>query len=214
MYALNDPLNLVDPNGRESACISFARCQGWNGSMPSREFAQRASPGIAIAAAGLAFAGAWEAGMWALTNPGAATALTEAGAGLVPGMEAAGIGAAALYAQRTFSETFSNAGQAFFRESLGVPVQTIDDLAGAIRAGDVNAGDIPIQTITREGQEYILNNRSAQALDRAGVPRDQWNRVDMTGNADAEARLTGQLERNQLTPPAGCSTPTGSRICR
>jgi len=33
----------------------------------------------------------------------------------------------------------------------------------------------------------------------ARIPRAQWNAVNMTGNAAAEARLTSQLQRSGLT---------------
>lgn len=52
-----------------------------------------------------------------------------------------------------------------------------------------------------------LNTRTATAIDRAAVPRSQFNVVDQTGNAAAEARLSGQLERNGFTPPNGCAAP-------
>lgn len=48
------------------------------------------------------------------------------------------------------------------------------------------------------GGALILNTRSAQALEEAGVPRSQWSVSDMTGDAGAEDRLSGQLTRNGL----------------
>ncbi len=45
----------------------------------------------------------------------------------------------------------------------------------------------------------MTNTRSAQALEAAGIPRAQWNALNLTGDAAAEARLTGQLQRNGLT---------------
>jgi hypothetical protein len=69
--------------------------------------------------------------------------------------------------------------------------------------------DVPIQYIIRDGNTLILNTRSAQALERAGIPRSEWNAIDMTGNPDAEARLTGQLKRNGLTSQ-GTPTVTSS----
>ena len=92
-------------------------------------------------------------------------------------------------------------------------MSTVNDLAGSIRAGEVSAANVPVQTITRQGQEYILNTRTGQALERADIPREQWNRVEMTGNQAAEQRLSGQLERSGLQPPEGCSNPT-STGCR
>jgi hypothetical protein len=35
--------------------------------------------------------------------------------------------------------------------------------------------------------------------EQAGIPLSRWNSVNMTGDAAAEARLTGQLNRNGLT---------------
>ena len=45
----------------------------------------------------------------------------------------------------------------------------------------------------------ITNTRSAQALIRAGVPRESWNVVNQTGNPLYENLLSGQLSRNGLT---------------
>ena len=69
----------------------------------------------------------------------------------------------------------------------------------ALRSGELKPGDVPIQYIVRDGQALILNTRSAQALEQAGIPRSQWYAVNMTGDAAAEARLAGQLQRNNLT---------------
>ncbi len=108
----------------------------------------------------------------------------------------------AAFAQKTFGQTFSSGGK--------FAGQTIDDVAGALRSGSMKAGDVPIEYIIRDGNTLILNTRSAQALQQAGIPRAQWNAVNMTGNAAAEARLTGQLQRNGLGS-GGIPNPTPSR---
>jgi hypothetical protein len=97
----------------------------------------------------------------------------------------------ANFAQRTFSESFSQGGK--------FAGQTIDDVAGALRSGRLSPADVPVEYAVRDGNTLILNTRSAQALERAGIPRSQWNAVNVTGDAAAEARLTGQLQRNNLT---------------
>ncbi len=53
----------------------------------------------------------------------------------------------------------------------------------------------PVNAIyaTCDGNTLKLNTRSAQAPEQAGVLKSQWNAVNVTGNAKAEARLTGQL---------------------
>jgi hypothetical protein len=53
--------------------------------------------------------------------------------------------------------------------------------------------------IVRDGNTLILNTRSAQALEAAGIPRPAWNAVNRTGQELFESMLTGQLERNGLT---------------
>ncbi len=103
----------------------------------------------------------------------------------------------ANFAQKTFGQAFSSEG-AFAGRS-------VEDVAAALRSGGMKAGDVPVQYIVRDGQTLILNTRSAQALEQAGIPRAQWNAVNMTGDAASEARLTGQLQRNGLTSQG---TPT------
>ncbi len=105
----------------------------------------------------------------------------------------------ANYAQRTFSENFSSAG--------AFAGKTVDEVASALRSGELKASDVPIQYIVKDGQSLILNTRSAQALETAGIPRSQWYAVNMTGDAAAEARLAGQLQRNNLT---NSGTPTAA----
>ncbi len=96
----------------------------------------------------------------------------------------------ASFAQKTYREAFSAGGK--------FAGMTVDDLAGALRSGDLHPFDVPIEAITRDGNALILNTRSSEALIRAGVPRSDWLFVDMTGSAAAEARLTAQLLRNSL----------------
>jgi hypothetical protein len=57
---------------------------------------------------------------------------------------------------------------------------------------------VPINVIVRDGNTLILNTRSAQALTRAGIPRDSWNVINRTGDDFFEQLLTGQLSRNGL----------------
>jgi len=107
------------------------------------------------------------------------------------------ITAEANFAQKTFSSKFSEAG-AFAGRS-------VDDVALSIKHGSLSTSSVPVQYIMRNGQQLILNTRSAAALTKAGVPRSMWTGVNMTGNATAEARLTEQLGRNKLT---GAGTAT------
>ncbi|WP_428633992.1 hemagglutinin repeat-containing protein [Sedimenticola sp.] len=103
----------------------------------------------------------------------------------------------ANYAQKTFGKNFSSAGK--------FAGQSVNDVAAALESGNLKPSDVPIDYITRNGNTLILNTRSSQALTQAGIPRSQWNAVNRTGDAAFEARLTGQLQRNNLTE-AGIST--------
>ena len=110
-----------------------------------------------------------------------------------------GVLADANYAQRTFSQSFSSGGT--------FAGQTVGDMAAALRSGVINPANVPIQYIVQDGNTLMLNTRSAQALEQAGIPRVLWNAVDMTGDAAAQARLAAQLQRNGLTSQ-GISTVT------
>lgn len=82
----------------------------------------------------------------------------------------------------------------------------------AFNSGKVNVAYIPVEYIVRDGNTLILNTRTSQALTQAGIPRNQWNAIDRTGDALFEELLTGQLSRNKLTSE-GISTvrPSGGR---
>jgi hypothetical protein len=60
-------------------------------------------------------------------------------------------------------------------------------------------GLVPINVIVRDGNTLILNTRSAQALTRAGIPRESWSVINRTGDDFFEGLLSGQLSRNGLT---------------
>jgi RHS repeat-associated protein len=106
--------------------------------------------------------------------------------------------AGARFAQTSFSESFSSGGL--------FSGQTIDDVAGALRSGAMSPKDIPINVVVRDGNTLITNTRSAQALTRAGIPRDAWNVINRTGDSLYEQLLSGQLTRNGLTS-AGTDLP-------
>jgi len=140
----------------------------------------------AAVAAGAAI-GAVTAGIGGLFAGRAAGATTETGEALEN----------ANYAQKTFSNAFSDEG--------AFAGKTVPEVADALRSGQLKPADVPVEYIVKDGNTLILNTRSAQALEQAGIPRSEWNAVNMTGDAAAEARLAGQLQRNGLTSEG---TPT------
>ncbi|NLD47061.1 MAG: hypothetical protein GX660_07660 [Clostridiaceae bacterium] len=111
----------------------------------------------------------------------------------------------ANFAQKTYGSTFSKDGIKIYSDLAGKPINTVDDLANALKNGTIKPQDVPIDYIVRDGNTLILNTRSSQALTQAGIPRSQWNAVNQTGNQLFEDMLTGQLSRNGLT---SAGTPT------
>jgi hypothetical protein len=104
----------------------------------------------------------------------------------------------ANYAQTTYRNTFSIDGAGIYTNLAGKPINTIDDLAIAIKNNVVKVEDIPVEYIVRDGKTLILNTRTSQALEKAEIPRSQWKAVDKTGDIEAEIRLNTQLQRNNL----------------
>lgn len=110
----------------------------------------------------------------------------------------------ANYVQKTYNPNFSAEGK--FSD------MTVEDVTAKLRSGELMPSDVPIDYVVRDGNTLMLNTRSAQALEAAGIPRSHWNAVNRTGDAAYEARLTGQLQRNKLTS-SGTPTvrPSGGR---
>jgi hypothetical protein len=103
-----------------------------------------------------------------------------------------GVPADAMYAQKTYNPMFSAEGT--------FAGQSVQDVADALINGDLTAADVPVNYIIRDGQPIILNTRSAQALDSAGIPMNSWNGINVTGNSFFESLLDGQLSRNPGAP--------------
>jgi len=103
-----------------------------------------------------------------------------------------GVAADAKFAQKTFGNMFSEEG-AFAGRS-------VEDVAAALRSGAMKPGQVEINYVVRDGQTIILNTRSSQALEAAGIPRSQWNGVNRTGDSLYEGLLDGQLRRNAGGP--------------
>jgi|SRR5579864_6598923 len=67
---------------------------------------------------------------------------------------------------KTFSQFFSSQG--------AFAGKTVAEVADALRSGAMSTADVPVQYIVRDGNVLMLNTRSAQALEEAGIPREQW----------------------------------------
>jgi RHS repeat-associated protein len=112
--------------------------------------------------------------------------------GVVAKPAATGVPADAVFAQKTYSAKFSTEGS--------LAGKSVDDVTALLRTGEMKPGDIPVNYIVRDGQTIILNTRSAQALESAGIPRSQWNGVNQTGSKFFEKLLDSQMRRNPGGP--------------
>jgi RHS repeat-associated protein len=193
-YAEGDPLGLRDPDGKKFLGLLI----GWIASLFADNLLNPA-PETTVDGTPTAEQEALQpAEMIEPSIPGARAGVTAASR--IPRMADDAVAAAARsaraldkakFAQPTFSQTFGSAGR--------FAGKTVDEVAESLQSGAMKPSDVPIQYIVRDGNTLILNTRSARALEQAGIPRSQWNAVNMTGDAAAELRLTGQLERNGLT---------------
>jgi len=127
-----------------------------------------------------------------------------------PAVSARGIRADAKFAQKNYGEQFSKTGQEIYSKLVGSEINTIDDLAAAIKSGAVKADDIPVEFITKGKNQIIVNTRTSEALKRADVDRSAWNAVDRTDDAVTMSRVNKNLRESGLDD-SGATTVT-SRV--
>jgi hypothetical protein len=120
-----------------------------------------------------------------------------------------GISANAKFAQKTHGEAFSDKGSEVLTKLAGKDIRTIDDMVAVLKSGAVDPSKVPVFYVVRNGEPLILNTRTAVALERAGIPRSQWQSFDATGDTTLEALVTGQLARNKLTSGVTSVSSTG-----
>jgi RHS repeat-associated protein len=97
----------------------------------------------------------------------------------------------ARFAQAEFSKNFSKQGN--FKGA------SVESVVAQLKTGQLKPSDVPVEYIVRDQNTLMLNTRSAVALTQAGIPRSEWVGKDMTGVAAAEARLSAQLARSELS---------------
>ncbi len=110
---------------------------------------------------------------------------------------AAAIGPSASwkYAQSSYSPSFSNNR----KTPSVVRGRPVAEVATELEKGELSSNDLPVELGVINETTLILNTRSALALTQAGIPRSEWNVIDVSGNNEAMARLEAQLSRNGLT---------------
>ena len=225
-YAENSPIGNIDLWGLQKLEINYRirdlkllkgewTAEQYSEDVHGTDFA--AAVGLIVVGGGVVYEFGEGVYLWAMANPEAANGLGGLLWGLgtdedMPGgMDDAGRTTRrlltetgddvrkAVWAQKTFSKTFSKTGQQILSRASGQSIKTIDDAVSALQSGKLSVADLPIDVITRDGKTLILNTRSSVALTKAGIPRSQWNIVDRTGQQLFEELLDGQLRRNNLT---------------
>jgi hypothetical protein len=113
-------------------------------------------------------------------------------------------------------ETFSLEGQKKYSEMAGRTIKNVDDLASAIKDKLIVPSQAPVDYVNPTGNKLILNTRTSVALDRAGVPKNEWYGVDRTGQAvegipgiTYDDLAKDQLKRNKLPPEGYPEIPKG-----
>ncbi|WP_444546490.1 two-partner secretion domain-containing protein [Burkholderia ubonensis] len=118
------------------------------------------------------------------------------------------------------AETFSAQGAAKYSQMAGTPINTVDDLAVAIKNGLISPSQLPVDyVVSSNGTKLILNTRTSVALNRAGVPQSQWYGTNQTGVPVAgmpagttyDDLAAGQLARNKLPPTGTPNVPGGAK---
>lgn len=219
-YSFNDPVNLSDPNGNclwDGCIVEGAIAIGLGvllgdaavdaangpvvGDSPLGNPVGRAN--LALAEAAAPHAGTLE--NLAMTTP---TALDDVAAGLVSGWAKISVYGARgstraeiAYMQTTYDEVFSATGRKIHSETAGVKIRTIDDLADAIRSGQVAPEKIAVNYVERDGVRVVADTRTSIALERAGVDPAEWNWVNKTGDDVIEDNVNKALQRNDLDEP-------------
>ncbi|WP_146206224.1 hypothetical protein [Pseudomonas sp. OV226] len=94
--------------------------------------------------------------------------------------------------------SFSEDGQKLYSELAGTPIKTVDDLAGALKAGTIKPGQLPVDYVDMNGTRLILNTRTSTALEQAGIPRNEWFGRNQTGVEAYPGKTFNDLAADQL----------------
>jgi hypothetical protein len=58
-----------------------------------------------------------------------------------------------------------------------------------------------VNYVERNGTKVVTDTRTSQALERAGVPKDEWGWVNKTGDRITEGRVDRALNKSKLDEP-------------
>ena len=171
LYASCDPVNRVDPSGRNDGLIGTLGAIGGLATLVSAEL-----PALET------------------EIPQAEEIATEASPILAEGEQAIVENAQQVeykFTQITASIKFSDKG-----DYAG---KTIGQLATQLRNNLRPVSQVPVEFIERNGIRLIVNTRSYLALLRANINVNFINFINRTGDLDVEAKITERLRVNNLT---------------
>lgn len=94
--------------------------------------------------------------------------------------------------------SFSEDGQKVYSELAGTPIRTVDDLAGALRAGTIKPNQLPVDYVDMNGGRLMLNTRTSTALEQTAIPRSEWFGRNQTGVEAYPGKTFNDLAAEQL----------------
>jgi len=109
------------------------------------------------------------------------------------------------------TKAFSEEGQKIYSQAAGRPIQTVNDLADALKQGVVKPSQVPLDYVVIDGQKITANTRSSTALINAEIPKTQWFGVDKSGVKAYGDVTFDDLVRNQLNKNYGGSVQKARR---
>ncbi|PQO94927.1 hypothetical protein C5612_30990, partial [Pseudomonas frederiksbergensis] len=111
-----------------------------------------------------------------------------------------GVLAEANFAQNTIrsDRSFSPDGVKLYSALAGKPIKTVEDLAGALKAGAITPNQLPLDYVEINGTRLILNTRTSTALEQAGIPRSQWFGRNQTNVEAYPGKTFNDLAKDQL----------------
>ena len=221
-YVLNNPLRLIDPDGRQVAVTGGLATPGltnaFNGlfgqvmvgnAINGDQNAQKAlvlhtalvaSPALM----GLAVEAAPGIAAWILGNPLTATIAAKEGTDFVAGLVAdvpdpqglgggtLGQGARKLVSETAQSIRFAQKGISNTFRHGEFAGMKISEVVEGLRSGAISADQLPVKIVIRDGVAYTVNNRSLMALRQAGL--DPKVVENVTGQKFFEKQITERLK--------------------
>lgn len=94
--------------------------------------------------------------------------------------------------------SFSPDGEKLYSTLAGKPIKTVEDLAGALKAGAITPNQLPLDYVDMNGARLILNTRTSTALEQAGIPRSQWFGRNQTNIEVYPGKTFNDLAKDQL----------------